>query len=271
MLTRNQAHGSPANLLDFYAIADIPETEVYLDKCNPLLAKFASSAAHVAGHQRASSETGTWLTEHWQTRLYDLKHEVDGLFIGGINHIFYHGCCYSPDDAAWPGWQFYAASEVNPRNAIWHDLPALNQYIARCQSILAAGAPDNDVLLYWPIHDFWQDSTAMGLYLTMGNAAAMVHAAADRRHGRGTNQGWHHLRLRFGYDVDRRHRSREEGESRWGNVPGYRRAVNEAHAAADSPEVAGLGRGRRDGGVRWGLAQGCARAGGSQGAAGIPE
>jgi hypothetical protein len=169
MLVRNQAHGSPTNLLDFYAIADIPETEVFRDKCNPLIAKFASSAAHVPGHLRASSETGTWLTEHWQTTLADLKREIDGLFVGGINHIFYHGTCYSPDDAAWPGWQFYASSEVNPRNAIWHDVPALNEYIARCQSILAAGRPDNDALLYWPIHDYWQSAPGMGLHLTMDN------------------------------------------------------------------------------------------------------
>jgi len=169
MLVRNQAHGSPTNLLDFYAIADIPETEVYRDKCNPLIAKFASSAAHVPGHLRASSETGTWLTEHWQTTLADLKREIDGLFVGGINHIFYHGTCYSPDDAAWPGWQFYASSEVNPRNAIWHDVPALNEYIARCQSILAAGRPDNDALLYWPIHDYWQSAPGLGLHLTMDN------------------------------------------------------------------------------------------------------
>ncbi len=35
-------------------------------------------------------------------------------------------------------------------------MPALNAYAARCQSVLQSGQPDNDILLYWPIHDFWQ-------------------------------------------------------------------------------------------------------------------
>src|SRR5262249_51175652 len=31
--------------------------------------------------------------------------------------------------------------------------PQLNQYIARCQSILQSGSPDNDVLVYFPFYD----------------------------------------------------------------------------------------------------------------------
>ena len=81
------------------------------------------------------------------------------MFLSGVNHIFYHGTCYSPDEAAWPGWLFYASTEMNPRNSIWHDVPALNAYIARCQSVLQSGQPDNDMLLYWPIYDFWNDPT----------------------------------------------------------------------------------------------------------------
>jgi hypothetical protein len=49
--------------------------------------------------------------------------------------------------------------EFNPRNAFWRDVPAFNQYIARAQSLLQAGEPDNDVLLYWPIWDNWHDAS----------------------------------------------------------------------------------------------------------------
>ena len=77
------------------------------------------------------------------------------MFLSGINHIFYHGACYSPDEAPWPGWVFYASTEMNPRNSIWHDVPTLNEYVARCQAVLQSGKPDNDVLLYWPVSDFW--------------------------------------------------------------------------------------------------------------------
>jgi hypothetical protein len=154
-ITRNEAHGSPGNWLDIYAAADIPETEMFHTDRNKLVSKFASSAAHVAGHPLAAAETGTWLEEHFTEKLSDVKYLFDDMFLSGINHIFYHGCCYSPDEAGWPGWHFYASLEMNPRNSIWRDAPALNAYAARCQSILQSGQPDNDILLYWPIEDFW--------------------------------------------------------------------------------------------------------------------
>ena len=156
LLTRNQAHGSPGNLLDLYATADIPETEMFHRDRNKLVSKLASSAAHVAGKRLVSSETGTWLREHFTETLGDMKLLVDDLFLSGVNHIFYHGCCYSPDDVPWPGWLFYASYEMNPRNPVWHDVDALNAYATRCQSVLQAGESDNDVLLYWPIHEIWQ-------------------------------------------------------------------------------------------------------------------
>jgi len=154
-ITRYQAHGSPANWLDLYATADIPETEMFHSDRSKLISKFASSAAHVAGHPLVSSETGTWLAEHFTEKLSDVKYLLDDMFLSGINHMFYHGCCYSPDEAGWPGWHFYASTEMNPRNSIWHDALAVNTYAARVQSILQSGQPDNDILLYWNISDFW--------------------------------------------------------------------------------------------------------------------
>jgi hypothetical protein len=157
-LTRNQAHGSPGNLLDLYALADIPETEMFHADRRPLVSKFASSAAHVAGKSLVASETGTWLKEHFTETLGDVKSLLDDLFVSGVNHVLFHGTCYSPDAAPWPGWLFYASTEMNPRNSIWRDVPVLAAYIARCQSVLQAGRPDNDVLVYWPIHDTWHDA-----------------------------------------------------------------------------------------------------------------
>jgi hypothetical protein len=169
-ITRYQAHGSPGNWLDLYATADIPETEMFHADRNQLISKFASSAAHVTGKPLVSAETGTWLAEHFTATLGELKSLADDMFLSGVNHIFYHGCCYSPDEAGWPGWCFYASTEMNPRNSIWRDVPALNDYIARCQSILQSGQPDNDILLYWPIEDFWmQPSGKLLPQLTVSN------------------------------------------------------------------------------------------------------
>ena len=177
---RNQAHGSPTNWLDTYSAAGISETESFgssefnipgldrdsnfirHDKPDKLLMKFASSAAHVTGGNLVSSETHTWLQEHFQVALSHCKPELDKLFLAGINHVFYHGIAYSPKDAAWPGWLFYAESNFAPSNSIYRHFPAMNDYVARCQSVLQAGKPDNDILLYFPVQDIWHSPLYKG-------------------------------------------------------------------------------------------------------------
>lgn len=154
-VSRNQAHGSPGNWIDLYAASDIPETEFDFHHPDILVCQFASSAAHLTGKRLTSSETGTWAAEHFTVTLGRLKDLCDGFFLGGVNRIMWHGTAYSPADAPWPGWCFYASTEMNPRNPIWHDVPALNTYLSRVQSLLQGGRPDNDVLVYWPIYDLW--------------------------------------------------------------------------------------------------------------------
>jgi hypothetical protein len=175
MQARNQAHGSPSNWLDLYAACDIPETEHFgrlrESGTERLVFQFASSAAHVAGRPLASAETCTWLDEHFQETLAEMKELVDRLFLAGINHVIYHGTAYSPADAAWPGWLFYAASEINPQNSIWRDFSALNEYVTRCQSMLQSTHSDNDILLYWPIYDQWQDARGLRQRMQVENVA----------------------------------------------------------------------------------------------------
>lgn len=153
LLSRNEAHGSPSNWLDVYAAAEIPETEFFRNDKNPLISKFASSAAHVTGKRLVASESGTWAAEHFNETLGGLKVLFDGFFLSGVNHIFYHGMIYSPENAEWPGWSFYASTQMNPRNTIWDDAKYLNEYIARVQSFLQAGVPDSEVLLLWSPED----------------------------------------------------------------------------------------------------------------------
>ncbi len=170
--TRNQAHGAPANLLDLYAASGIPETE----GSDILGFKIASSAAHVTGKSLTSCEAATWMDEHFQGTLAEAKRWVDRYFLGGVNHICYHGTTYSPPSEAWPGWMFYASVHFAPTNPFWRDFPALNQYITRCQSFLQAGKPDNDVLLYFPMHDQWSQP---GRSMLPHFRASMVGTAAE--------------------------------------------------------------------------------------------
>jgi hypothetical protein len=181
--TKYQAHGSPGNLIDLYAAADIPECETFGSMpynikgfrrvegngssieyphrnfregdADVAMIKFSSSAAHLSGKKQVSAETFTWLREHFRTALSHCKPELEDLFINGINHVFLHGSTYSPESAQWPGWKFYASVNFNDTNPIWEDAPAMFEYISRSQSLLQQGQPDNDVLVYWPVHDSW--------------------------------------------------------------------------------------------------------------------
>jgi alpha-L-rhamnosidase len=152
-IVRNQSHGSPANTLDLYGVVDIPETE----GTEILRIKFAPSTSHVMGKQLAASESATWLNEHFISSLSDVKKALDVYFIGGVNHIVYHGTAYSPSSEPWPGRLFYAAVEFTQANPFWNNFSALNSYVTRTQSFLQQGKPDNDVLLYFPIYDKYSE------------------------------------------------------------------------------------------------------------------
>jgi len=186
MITRNQAHGSPANILDLYGLADTPETESFgasdfhipglrkdadfdpgnFGRPNPLVMKFASSAAHIKNRQLVASETATWLGDHFKVALSQVKPQIDELFTAGINHIFYHGITYNPPEKPFPGRLFYASTNFGIKSHFWNELPALNKYVERCQAILQNTRPDNDVLVYFPIHDIWAKSSNDKLILS---------------------------------------------------------------------------------------------------------
>lgn len=182
-ITRNQAHGSPANLIDCYAAVDIPEIEGFgltdfgikglrkdPGKTRPnfsdlSMLKYAPSAAHITGKKYTSSETFTWLTEHFRTSLSQMKPDMDLMFCAGVNHMFFHGTAYSPKNDPWPGWKFYASIDMSPTNSIWRDAPELMKYITHCQTYLQWGQPDNDFLVYLPVRDMWRTNTKKWLMM----------------------------------------------------------------------------------------------------------
>lgn len=184
-LTRNQSHGSPGNLLDLYGTVDVPECETFGSSYfpipglrrdsadirnvdpDPMMFKFATSAAHVNGKPFASSETFTWLAEHFKGSLSQCKPEVENIFLSGVNHVFFHGTAYSPQDVPFPGWLFYASVNFSPSNTFWPHIKGMNDYITRCQSVLQDGKADNDVLMYWPVYDVWNKASGMEMLLAI--------------------------------------------------------------------------------------------------------
>lgn len=179
---RNQAHGSPGNIFDFYATVDIPECESFgrtefaipglrhdpdakHSDADPAVLKFASSAAHVTGKRLTSCETLTWLTEHFRTSLASCKPELDQILASGVNHVYFHGAPYSPRNAEFPGWLFYASINMSPTAPLWNDAGAMFDYIARCQEFLQEGEPDNELLLYIPMEDISNAQRGQNLLL----------------------------------------------------------------------------------------------------------
>jgi len=200
---RYQAHGSPANLLDLYGLASIPETECFgssafniplveydpdysvaqFARPHPLIYKFASSPAHSMGKRLASAETATWLADHFKVSLAQVKPQVDELFVSGINHILYHGIPYSPFEKGFPGRQFYASTNFGPNSALWGYFDDLNAYIRNCQRMLQNTAPDNDILLYYPVFDLWHNQGMDGNIIMQGvhNPEAWLYSTAFGR------------------------------------------------------------------------------------------
>ena len=195
-LSLNEAHGSPGNLLDLYAAVDIPETETFGSSAfdipgirrdsadirnvdpDPIMLKFASSAAHAVGNKLVSCETFTWLSEHFKTAWSQCKPEVEQVFLAGINHVFFHGTTYSPASVPWPGWLFYASVNFVPANSLWPHLRGMNDYIARCQSVLQEGLPDNEILAYWPVYDAWSNPKGLDMPLKVHDVDEWLHPTA---------------------------------------------------------------------------------------------
>jgi len=197
---RNQAHGSPANLLDVYAAVDIPEIEGFglsdfgiqglrtdtLTRKNDSdlsMLKYPASVAHFYGKPFVSAETFTWLTEHFRTSLSQCKPDFDLMMVAGVNHCFIHGTTYSPAHAQWPGHLFYASIEMNPQNTIWRDAPALFEYMTRVQSWMQYGNPDNELLVYLPVNDIWHEQPGLLLQFDIHSMARkaprFIHAVTQ--------------------------------------------------------------------------------------------
>ena len=156
----------PANDLDTFALYDIPQADLggpldwYLqggEIGSEMLdrGKMAVSPAHILGKALVSSETLTCFGPVLDTPMAAAKEKLDADLLMGINHTMLHGISYSPPEARWPGWLFYAGFHLGPMNPMWRQGPQMCSYITRCQSFLQSGRPNDDLLIYLPIHDLW--------------------------------------------------------------------------------------------------------------------
>ncbi len=121
-LSRSVLRGNPGHPVDLHAVADIPAV---LSPDDP---PFAASAAHFALKPLVSGIVSGGLAATPD----DIRRKCEALWIRGANQIV-----------------------LGPvHEALQPGVPALTAWITRIQTILQSGAPDPDVLLYFPYHDF---------------------------------------------------------------------------------------------------------------------
>lgn len=175
VLLRLQAHGAPTNIIDLYDQATVPETESFGTRADAIKGyvpdpdypaqsfgypdyycmKLASTRRHEDPNALVSSETGTWNTEHFRDDPASLKIRIDELFLAGINQIGYHGAAYQSINDSFPGRRFYAAVHVGPNGHLLAKMPALNEYVGRCQQFLQNKTIKAEALILFDPADQW--------------------------------------------------------------------------------------------------------------------
>jgi hypothetical protein len=158
--TRIQAHGSPTNLLDSYACADVPETESIL--FDPHFSQFAASSAALSGKSIVSCETFTclygWKTHpgpgqhQFEENDEDLRMLADALFANGVNMIFWHGFPYNPKDGK---NSFYASVHVGWDGSLAQHFKPFNAYMEKVSKLMRQGQSYFDCACYLPMEDNW--------------------------------------------------------------------------------------------------------------------
>lgn len=132
-LTRAYGQASAGNPVDLHSVPDIPgmRLDAPPDDEKRLQLRFAASAARLTTKPLV---TATYRAgrDHPLSPA-ELKRATDLLFLAGANHL---------------------ALELSPASPLWRDATAFTAMLARCQGVLQTGAPDTEVLLYYPAHDF---------------------------------------------------------------------------------------------------------------------
>jgi hypothetical protein len=158
-LFRSQGYGIPPATIASNAHADLSEGEGPNLKAVSAL-RWASSANHLFGRNVTSSETWTWLhSPPFRATPLDMKAEANLHFLQGVNQLVGHGWPYSPENAEYPGWRFYAAGAFNEKNPWWIVMPDVALYLQRASYMLRQGKPVNDIAFYLPVSDAYASFT----------------------------------------------------------------------------------------------------------------
>ena len=159
-VSRVQCHGAPADLLEAFALVDVPESEALLFET--FFSAIPGSAAALGARPVVTCETFTCIygyapwpapsPHHGEEKVEDLKLMADAVFANGVNHIVWHGMPYNA-----PGGSntFYATTHVGPDSGFAGRLPAFNAYLTEAADFVKQGRTYTDVAVYLPLEDHW--------------------------------------------------------------------------------------------------------------------
>ncbi|MFN7950631.1 MAG: glycosyl hydrolase [bacterium] len=157
---RAQPYGAAFDVLRAQGAVDVPETEQLYAGGSELALAMASSAAALYGRNLVSAEAMPWAGRDFMTTPAKMKLAADKLFASGVNQVVFHGFPYrkeggygeagwNPFSSPWSGLLTFA-SHIGETDPFFGDQPQLDRYLARCQYALRQGAPDVDLLVYYP-------------------------------------------------------------------------------------------------------------------------
>ena len=153
----------PGDIMRFYKYADTPMCEYwqprergYVGDHNFKPVYPCASAAHLYGKKRVAAEAFTSFQLTWDEKLRDLKYVANLHMARGVSHMVFHTYTHNPrTDWLPPGTSFGAhiGTPFLRGQTWWKFMPDFTAYLARCQTMLEAGMPANDVL--WYLGDEW--------------------------------------------------------------------------------------------------------------------
>ncbi len=158
-LSRTHIAGITGHPIDLHAVPDIPGMLIHglpSDDDLPLLS-FAASAAHLHAKPLIAATAFHSPPDPLLTTPAEMKSTVDLLWLSGANQLVLDGILSGASDDSLQNLTAPPITSLGPGSGRWKNIQSFNDYITRCQSILQSGAPDPDVLLYYPAHDFFAE------------------------------------------------------------------------------------------------------------------
>ena len=148
----------PGDLMSFWKYCDTPMCEFWFpradssvgqDDFKPIIP--CASAAHVYGKGRVAAEACTSMRLKWDEDFKNLKGTINHAFSRGVTHLVFHTYTHNPrTDWLPPGSSFghCIGTPFIRGQAWWKYMPEFTKWVARCETMLEAGQPVNDILWY---------------------------------------------------------------------------------------------------------------------------